>query len=99
MNFNEIQEMADNLSVSEYSYYRDQFFSIAKLFDENGVTLLKNLKKVPKGNATGDFVYEFEMSDPVKSFLSFMEQEFRNKDQDLRLAITVRVLNEAMKIQ
>ena len=38
------------------------------------------------------------MSDPVKSFMSFMQQEFRNKNQDLRLAITVRVLYDAMKI-
>lgn len=89
-----IQKMADSITEQESVYYKDHFLSIVKELNPNGLTLLKHLKKITDPNDPDEIAYEYQLNESVIAFFQFMEREFDGKNQDLRLAMTIKVLND-----
>jgi|GEM_PF-1702635 len=89
-----IQKIADSITDSEYARYRNFFMAILIELGPEGFTVLKHLKKLPHPTVPGQFVYEYQLSDGLTQFFTFMEEEFKGKDQDLKSAITLKVLDE-----
>lgn len=94
LNYQKIQALAGSISEQEIAFYRHHFLLLASKMDNGSGTLLKHLKKIPRANSPGEYSYEYELSDFFKSFLIFMENEFKGKDQDLKSAIIFKIIGE-----
>lgn len=94
LNFNKIQVLAESISDQEIAIYRHHFLLLISKMDNGMGTLLKQLKKIPSANSPDGYSYEYELSEFFKSFLIFMENEFLEKDQDLKAAIIFKIIRE-----
>ncbi len=89
-----IAKIADSITDEEYTKYRDFFLAILINLGSKGFTALEHLKKIPNPSVPGEFLYEFKLSDAFTEFLTFMESEFQGKNQDIKAAITLKVIDE-----
>jgi hypothetical protein len=92
--YDKVQRIADSITEAEYASYRNYFQSILNEQGSEGFTVLKHLKKLPHPTVPGEFVYEYQLSDGLARFFVYMEQEFKGRNQDLKSAITLKILDE-----
>ena len=88
-----IMKIADSLTEDKLSEDRKLFKSLVNKMHPEGTTFLKHLKKIPKENNPDQFVYEYELSEAVISFMTLMSEKY--SDKDLRVAISSRILSDA----
>jgi negative regulator of sigma E activity len=92
--YEKVQRIADSITEVEYARYKNYFQLILNETGSEGFTVLKHLKKLPHPTVPGEFVYEYQLSDGLARFFVYMEQEFKGRNQDLKSAITLKVLDE-----
>lgn len=96
MNHEKIQALAESLEEKDYKEYRDFFIRIAKARYPKGFTLLKELRKVPKNDGSGEFDYEVRFNEVVLMLIQYLNIEFEGKDKDLRDAVFSRVMDDIL---
>lgn len=94
MDYERTQALANVITDQEYEKYKNHFFWLARNMQPEGITFIKHLKKLPNPEHPGEFLYEYELSDFYRTFLLFMENEFKGKNQDLKSAIMMKIIND-----
>lgn len=94
IDYSKIQTLAESLTEQELARYREKFNSLARTLSAGAPTVLKHLNKIQATDNVNSQAYEYELSDFFKSFLIFMENEFKGKNQDLKSAIILKIISE-----
>lgn len=89
-----IQKIGDSLTKKELEPAREILRVILANYP-NGFTLLSHLDKIPRSADSKDFVYEYQLSQPVTEFMIQVRAKY--PDKDLASAICAKILGELTK--
>lgn len=96
MDLKRVETIAESLQESDYKEHRDFFIRIAKARYPKGFTLLKELRKVPRNDGSGEYDYEVRFNEIVLMLIQYLNIEFEGKDKDLRDAVFSRIMDDIL---
>lgn len=92
--FERMQKIGDSLTEKDLEPAREILTTILDNYP-NGFTFLSHLEKIPRSTNPNDFVYEYQLSQPVTEFMIQVREKY--PDKDLASAICAKILGELTK--
>ena len=93
-NIEGVQRIGDALTERDLAQAREILASISAKHP-NGFTLLSHLTKIPKSDDPNDYVYEYQLSQPIAEFMIKIREKY--PDADLASAVCGKILSELFK--
>lgn len=90
-NIERIQKISDALTERDLEPARKILATILVNYP-NGFTILSHVDKIPRNCNSNDYVYEYQLSQPVAEFMLLVRERY--PDKDLASAICGKILGE-----